>query len=141
MTSSAPIARTRPSFAVPRHRGHLRAERLGDLHGERSHTATGTVDEHPLPCLNLAFVTQALERCQTGDRHGRGLLEGQITRLRCQPILRRDRVLAERPAPHTEHLIIWLESRHIVAYGLDDARQVPTANPRRSLLRTTTILI
>src|SRR5215472_11938812 len=32
--------------------GHLRAERLGDLHSERAHTSPCTVNQHPVPRLN-----------------------------------------------------------------------------------------
>ena len=65
---------------VPRaaHGGHLRAERLRDLHGERAHAAGGPVDQHLLPGLELALVTKSLERRERCDRDRRRLLERHV---------------------------------------------------------------
>ena len=58
--------------------GHLRAERLGDLHRERTHASRRTVDQNLLPRLNLSLVAQALQGGQSGERRGSGLREGDV---------------------------------------------------------------
>jgi hypothetical protein len=46
--------------------GHVRAKRLGDLHGECAHTARGAVDQDLLPGLDQAFVAKPLQGGQPG---------------------------------------------------------------------------
>ena len=61
--------------------GHLGAERLGDLHGERPDAPRRAVDEHLLPRPDLAVVAKSLKRGAGGRGYGRGLLERQVARL------------------------------------------------------------
>jgi len=49
--------------------GHVRAVRLGDLHGERTYATRSTVDQDLLPGLNLSLVAKALQCCEC--RHTR----------------------------------------------------------------------
>src|SRR3954453_22489085 len=48
-------------------RGHVCAERLRDLQGERPDTARGAVDQGSLARLALAAVSDCLERGRPGD--------------------------------------------------------------------------
>ena len=57
--------------------GDRRAERPGDLHGERADAARGPVDQHLLAGLDPALVAQAQQGGDGRHRHGRRLLEGQ----------------------------------------------------------------
>ena len=43
---------------IPRaaHRRDFRPERFGNLHGKRSHTTRGAIDQNLLPWLNVSFV-------------------------------------------------------------------------------------
>ena len=45
---------------IPRtaYAGHIRAERLGDLHGKRAHASRRAVNQDPLPWLNLCLVAK-----------------------------------------------------------------------------------
>ena len=119
MTWSAPIERTRSTFFVLHHAGHLGAERLGDLHGERAHAARRAVDEDLLPGLDLAVVAQELQG--GGRRHADGgrLLEREVGRLRQEVVLARRRVLGECAGAPAEHL---------VARSKAAARSLPTAS-------------
>src|ERR1039457_7623639 len=58
---------------IPRaaHTGHGRAERFGDLHGERTYPARRTVYQDLLPRLNPSLIAKTLkgaERPCNGDR-------------------------------------------------------------------------
>ena len=41
--------------------GHLRAERLGNLHGERAHASRRTVDQDLLPWLHLPRIAKTVK--------------------------------------------------------------------------------
>src|SRR5450756_1604140 len=63
---------------IPRaaHTGHGRAERFGDLHGERTYTSRRTVDQNLLTRLNPSFVAQTLQGGECPCKgNGRRLLE------------------------------------------------------------------
>src|SRR5437667_10595149 len=61
--------------------GDIRAERLGDLHGERTHTSRRAVDQNFLSRLNLSFVAKTLQCRQSCDRYRSGLLKRHVLRL------------------------------------------------------------
>src|SRR6266404_7970425 len=64
-------------FNVP-HTANARnfsAERLGDLHGERTHPSCRTVDQDLLPRLNLSLVAQTLKGGDSRQGHSSGLLK------------------------------------------------------------------
>src|SRR5712692_8864448 len=50
-------------FNVPRtaHARNFRAERLGDLHSERTHASRGAIVQDLLPRLNLSLVAKTLQ--------------------------------------------------------------------------------
>src|SRR5260370_19227545 len=54
---------------IPRtaYAGHIRAERLGNLHSERTHTSRRTVNQDLLPQPNLSLVPKTLQcgECRT----------------------------------------------------------------------------
>src|SRR5258708_9568166 len=82
---------------IPRaaYTGHFSAERSGDLHRERAHTARRTVDQDLLPRLNLAFVAKALNSGQPRYRYVRRLLESTIARAHGQTAFRSAGILGE----------------------------------------------
>src|SRR5258708_24019898 len=98
---------------IPRaaYTGHFGAERSGDLHRERAHTARRTVDQNLLPRLNLAFVAKALKSGQPRYRYGRRLLEGKIGGLQGQTSFRRAHILGECAPTCAYYQISWFQSR------------------------------
>jgi hypothetical protein len=55
--------------------GHLRAERPGDLHGERAHASRGAIDENRLSSLEASMVAKSLQGRERRDRDAGRLLE------------------------------------------------------------------
>src|SRR5262249_38175594 len=87
----------------------------------------GAVDQHLLTGLQLALVTQRLQRSQRRDRHRRRLLEAHIRGLqRYGARLAYRHVLAEGAELATEHLIPRLEARHLRAHRFDRAGEIDT---------------
>ena len=56
---------------------HVRAARLGDLHGEVADPAAGGVDQDPVPLPHLGDVDQRLPGGETGERQAARLLVGE----------------------------------------------------------------
>ena len=110
------------------HAGHLSAERLGDLHGERADASSRADDQDLLPRLDAARVAQRLEGGETGHRNGGRLLERDVGRLGDEVLLRSNRVLGERADATAEDLIPDPKTRHVLADRFDDARQIGAAN-------------
>jgi len=54
---------------------HLSAERLSDLHGERTHTPCRAVYQDPLPRLNPPLVAKSLQCGERRDGCGSRLLK------------------------------------------------------------------
>ena len=106
------------------HRGHVGAERLGELNGERAHASGSAVDEHRLARLHLPLVAQGLECRDARHGHRRGLLERQVRRLPGEPVLAGERVLGPGRARDAEHLVARLQALDLPADGLDGSRQV-----------------
>src|SRR5262249_3206778 len=117
---------------VPRaaDRGHMRAERLRDLDGERSDATRSAVDQHPLACLEPSVVPQPLQGGQAGDRHRGRLLERGVGWLPDE--VRRAHVLGECPVLTAEDLVAGLKVGDILADGLHDSREV---DPEQRILR------
>src|SRR5438128_1016895 len=97
----------------------MRAERFGDLDGECAHAAPCAVDEDPLPRLQLALVTQTLQRGRPGDADGRGLGERKLRRLRQQAVLPSRRVLREGASCDAKDLVARSQSRYVLSDRLD----------------------
>ena len=106
MTWSAPIERTSPSLLGAADAGDFRSECLGDLHGVGADTTRGADDQHLLPGLQAA-ESESAQRGHPGDRHGSGLLEGELRRLERQLVLACGRELGERALADAEHLVAW----------------------------------
>src|SRR5690349_15104279 len=92
---------------------HIRAERLGDLHSERTHTSRRTINQDLLPRLNVSLVPETLQCGECRDRRGRRLLKRQVCRFDGQSRLGSARVLGEGPFAHTEHFVAWLELHYV----------------------------
>src|SRR6516164_8888352 len=71
---------------VPRtaYTGHLGAERLSDLHGERTHASCRAVNQDPLPRLNLPLVAKSLQCGERRDWCRSRLLKTDVFRFRDQ---------------------------------------------------------
>ena len=108
--------------------GDLRSERLGDLHGVAADTARGTDDQHLLSCLQAADVAQSAQCGHPGDRHGSGLLEGEVRGLERELVLARSGELGERALADTEHLVAGLEARDLIADGNHHTRHIEAGN-------------
>src|SRR5207302_11110863 len=98
---------------------HVRAERLGYLHGERAHAPRRAIYQDLLPRLNLPLVAKALQCGQSRDRYGSPLLERHVVRLDGQPRLGSAHVLGEGSAAPAEHLVARFESGDVAADRLD----------------------
>src|SRR5579871_95699 len=76
-------------IACAAHSSDFCPQGFGKLYGERSHPARGTINQHPLPWLNLPFIAQPLQRSNCCQRYGCCLLEGNIGWLQHQGIFTR----------------------------------------------------
>src|SRR5206468_104586 len=76
--------------------GDVASEGLGDLHDERPTAPRRTDDEHRLSLLNLADLSDGLERGRAGDGNSRRLLEGEVRRLRGDLVRPCGRIFGER---------------------------------------------
>src|SRR5436190_15999059 len=108
--------------ACAAHSCDVGAERLRDLDGERADTARGAVDQHALARLEIAVVSEALERSQARDPHRRGLLERDVGRLADD--VERAHVLGEGAAPAAEYLVSGGQVGHVLPHGLHDSREI-----------------
>jgi hypothetical protein len=107
---------------VPRaaHAGHLGAEPPGELDREGADPSGCADDQDLLAGPDPPVVTQALEGGQTGQGHGRRLLEAQVGRLGSHDGLRDTGVLGEGALEDVgEHLVTGPEPGHGPADGLD----------------------
>jgi hypothetical protein len=115
---------------------HIRAARLGDLHGHMPDPAGRRVDQHPLPGLDLGVLHQRLPRGQR-DQGERARLDVVDTgRLVDEGAGRGGDVLgvravAPRVGQHPEDLVAGCETGDTDADGLDDAGDVPAEGERR----------
>ena len=110
------------------HAGHLGAERLGDLHGERADATRRAVDQDLLSWLNPAIVAKELQGRGCGHADRRRLLERQIRRLRDELIRRCARVLREGAGAPAEHLVAGAEALHVRTDRFDDPRDIGPRN-------------
>ena len=87
---------------------------LGELDSVHARAATGAVDQHLLPRLDLPLVPDALQRDGARLGQGRGFLVGHAGRHWRQGALWHAHVLG-KPTHGTEdvgeHVVAWLESR------------------------------
>jgi hypothetical protein len=114
--------------------GHLAAERLRQLDGERAHASSRADDQDSLTGPDLAVVANGLEGRVAGDGDGCGLLEAEVGGLGREPVLSSARVLGERAAAGAEYPVPLPEPGHVPADGLDAPSQVVAEHrvPRRA---------
>src|SRR3990170_1729230 len=110
------------------HPGHVRSERLGDLHGKRTHASRRAVDQDLLTRPNLSFVTQTLQSRDRRHRYRGGFLERQVGRLPDDSNVANGDILGKGPDAHAEDFIARLKLGHVSANRLDTTGQVPTQN-------------
>src|SRR5438552_6378164 len=96
---------------VPRtaNAGNFSSERLGDLHSERTHASSRTVDQDLLPRLNLSLVAKTLQRGDSRQGYSSGLLKRRVIRFHDQCRLGSIRILGKGPAAQAEDRVAWLE--------------------------------
>jgi len=111
----------------------VRAERLGDLDGERAHAATRAVDQDSLPGLHSASIAQTLQCGDARDAHRARLRERKLRRLRDEAVLSRVCELREGASGCAEHLSARPQARHVPADGLHLAGHIRTPNGGRGL--------
>src|SRR5574337_415296 len=117
---------------IPRaaYAGHIRAERLGDLHSERTHASRRTVNQDLLPRLNLSLVAKTLQCRECRHRHGSRFLKRHVIWLHGQVRLGSTRILGKRPTARSEHLVAWFELRYVPANRFDLAGHSTPGSPR-----------
>src|SRR5713226_5583853 len=113
-------------FNVPRtaNARNFSAERLGDLHSERTHASRRTVDQDLLSRLNLPLVAKALQGAESRQRYRSRLLKRHVIRLHDQRRLRSTCILGKGPAAQAEDFIARLELRYIPAHRFHLARYI-----------------
>src|SRR4030088_340083 len=60
--------------------GHIRTERLGDLHCECSHSSRSAIDQDLLTGLNLSLVATRLQSCDARDVNRSRLFKSDVSR-------------------------------------------------------------
>jgi hypothetical protein len=91
--------------------GHIRAERLGDLHSERTHASRCTIDQDLLPGQNPSLIAKTL---QGGD-----------CRNRCRSgLLTRTRILGKCPTARAEHRVPWFELGYVPTHRFNLASHI-----------------
>src|SRR5271165_4733442 len=102
---------------IPRtaHASNLCAERLGDLHSERTHASRRTVNQDPLSRLNVSLVAKTLQRGECRHAYRSRLLKCHIIWLHGQCRLGSARIFGEGPTARAEHLVAWFELRYTPA--------------------------
>src|SRR5262249_15285353 len=113
------------------HTRDVRTERLRELHRKRADATRSAVDQDPLTCLDVPAVTQSLQRGLSRDRNRRGLLKGDVHRLRDDRLARTD-VFGEGAVAAAEDLVAGRQVRPLRTDPLHDAREV---DPEDRLLR------
>src|SRR5713101_3356180 len=112
---------------IPRaaHTGHVRAERLGDLHSERTHASRRAVDQDLLPRLNPSFIAKALKGGDCRDRHSRRLVECEIGGFQRQFLFVSTHILGKGAvAARAEYLVARLELGYVPADRFNLAGQI-----------------
>jgi hypothetical protein len=75
--------------------GHVRPERFGDLHGERTHTSRRSVDQNLLPRAESVLYREGPAGADCRHRHGCRLLECEAGRFQRQLIFVSTHILSE----------------------------------------------
>jgi hypothetical protein len=83
------------------HAGHVCAERLGDLHGERSYAPGGAVDQDVLPRLHVPLIAKTLQGGEGRDWYRRRFLKRHVGWLHA--FMLRRRVLRRPGFATSEH--------------------------------------
>src|SRR6266550_5117172 len=109
--------------------GHIRAERLGDLHRERTHASRRTVNQDLVLRLNLSLVAQAAQTktLQCGEcrnRHRSRLLKRHVIGLQDQCRLGSTHILGKGSFAGAEHRVAWFELGYVPANRFDLAGHI-----------------
>src|SRR6266567_155387 len=113
-------------FNVPRtaHARNFSAERLGDLHSERTHASRCTIDQDLLPWLNLSLVAKTLQGGESRQGHRSNLLKRRVIRFQDQCRWGSICILGKGPAAQAEDRVARLELRYVTAGRFDLARHI-----------------
>src|SRR3954454_14519733 len=132
MTWSAPMARTRSTFAVLHTPVTSAPNALAICTANRAHAAGGADNQHFLAGLDSSMVADGLEGGESGDGDRGRLLVGEVGRLRCELVRGNACVLGERAGADAEHRVARFEAGHAGAVGFDRSGEAPA---RVALLR------
>lgn len=115
---------------IPRatHPRHFRAERLGNLHRERTYATRRTVDQDSLARLHVSLVAQGLESHTRGHGNGRDLLKCEARRLRHEVVLFSTRILGEGGFAPTVDLVTWSKLRYVLSDRLNRPGDIGASN-------------
>src|ERR1700721_547187 len=114
------------------HAGHICAERLGDLHSERTHASRCTIDQNLLPRLNPSLVAKALQSGECCNRYTSRLLKRHVMRFHDQRRfhdsrrLASTRILGKFSTAGAEHCVTWVEVRYVSTHRFNLASHVNT---------------
>src|ERR1700721_1654011 len=112
------------------HAGHICAERLGDLHSERTHASRCTIDQDLLPRLNLSLVAKTLQSGECRNRYTSRLLKRHVVRFHDQRRfhdsrrLASTRILGKCPTACAKHRVAWFDLRYVSANRFNLASHV-----------------
>src|SRR5271170_6963159 len=110
--------------------GHICAERLRDLHSERTHASRCTIDQDLLPRLNPSLVAKTLQSSECRNRYTSRLLKRHVIRFHDQGRfhesrrLASTRILGKCPTACAEDRVAWFELRYVPANRFNLARHV-----------------
>jgi hypothetical protein len=102
----------------------VRAERLGELHGEGAHATRGAVDQDLVSRPRVCHIAQPHQGGVAGQRDRGRLLETEVGRLRLDQVVRRAHVLGERSVDLAVHLVAGTEPGHCRADRLHPSGEV-----------------
>src|ERR1700704_5243611 len=108
-------------FNVPRtaNAGDFGAERLGDLHSERTHASCRTIDQDLLARLNFSRIAQPLQGSESCHWYSSRLLKRCVFRLHYQFRLGSTGILGKGPTAPAEPRVSRLEMRNVAADCFD----------------------
>src|ERR1700730_1990001 len=105
--------------------GHIRAERLGDLHREGSHTSRRAVDQDLLTGLNFSLITKRLQSGDARDVDRSRLFKSDASGFQCDCALGAPTYkLGKGASSSTENIIAWFELSNILTDRFDRSGKV-----------------
>src|SRR5687768_8389131 len=112
------------------HSSDFRPKGFGNLHGKRTYTTGGTINENFLTCLDFAFITQSLQGSECRQRDSCRLLECQPGGLQRQCVFSTTDVFSKTAqsiqGQFAKYIITYLKLRYVFADCFNAPGQVRT---------------